>query len=162
MPWRTELHGDSHIVRFYRAVRRVGELEECDISLGGHSMGRGSVTVAEERLVPVRCPHFYVYADSRYQTCLDLECWMNGGSRPAWAKSLRRDGRTCVHGRSGISISARGPYVLPPGDNGRMAWQEDSCAEQSAMREFMAWALVNIGELGQEFDSTRILSARLN
>ena len=79
-------------------------------------------------------PHYYVYADKRYQVCCELRDWLNGKIKePDWLKSLQyhpNTKETCI-GEDGIDIAATGPMILPPDDNGVSGhdcrtWSEES------------------------------------
>lgn len=75
-------------------------------------------------------PHYYVYADERSKVCDEFVAWLNDGERPVWADSLViSETETECLGQEGIRILAVGPMILPPGDNGRLQWQQDSTKE---------------------------------
>jgi len=73
-------------------------------------------------------PHYYVYAEKRYEVCNQLCDWLNGKiEEPEWMKDLKinpKSNESCT-GPNGINISAVGPMVLPKDDNGRLNWQTD-------------------------------------
>jgi hypothetical protein len=70
-------------------------------------------------------PHYYVYADERYQVCKELQEWLNGGSDPEWRTQLERCSPEGVDGPNGIHIYSTGPFILPPADHGALNWQVD-------------------------------------
>jgi hypothetical protein len=85
-------------------------------------------------------PHLYVYHSNdltrdklseddndriRYMLACDLRYMLNGGPRPAWLDGYTRTDDHCITGPLGGTISAIGPMILPPNDNGRLAWMQD-------------------------------------
>jgi hypothetical protein len=80
-------------------------------------------------------PHYYLYGgyghdrseEFRIDATRDLCAWLNGERQaPAWARTLKRESPTEVTGACRIKILATGPMRLPPDDNGRLAWREES------------------------------------
>jgi len=78
-------------------------------------------------------PHYYVYADKRYEVCKELEAWLNGGPDPRWRFKLVRWTDESVKGPEGIHIYTTGPFILPPDDNGALNWQVDPDKKQERM-----------------------------
>lgn len=77
---------------------------------------------------------YYVYADDRYSVCKEIVRWLNNGVVPSWGKSLERISDVSCKGDDGISISTVGPMVLPPCDNGALAWRPDESGEARKKR----------------------------
>lgn len=86
-------------------------------------------------------PHYYVYGGEssddpyRYQVCKDLCKFLNYGERPSWIETLERMRPDNAVGENGIHITAVGPMILPPNDNGRLNWQTDQSEESKQKRE---------------------------
>jgi hypothetical protein len=79
-------------------------------------------------------PHYYVYADNRHIVCEELADYLNEVSKPPWIEKLQRTGEEYCDGPDGIHILAVGPYVLPPDDNGALAWQQDDSEKKQKER----------------------------
>ena len=87
-------------------------------------------------------PHYYVYGPKiddegeydrqRYQYCIDLENWLNGGKRPEWMNQMVRISEEYAVGRNGARISATGPVIDidPP----NLRWMQDESFEAQAER----------------------------
>ena len=82
-------------------------------------------------------PHYYVYADKRYEVCKQLENYLNGGPRPDWMDQLEihPDTEEACTGPDGIDISAVGPMILPADDNGALNWIQDYSVGMKHMRK---------------------------
>jgi hypothetical protein len=78
----------------------------------------------------IQTPHYYVYADKRYEVCKELQNWLNWDNDPDWRAKLVRCSSEGVDGPDGIHIYATGPFVLPPADNGTLNWQVDPNKKQ--------------------------------
>jgi hypothetical protein len=113
------------------------------------SYGSGTVVV---KTFDNSKPHLYVYyagnirpklitddesQTKRYIMARQLASYLNGDSPlPEWIEALKYTRSTprqiinCLDG----TISAVGPNVLPPNDNGRLAWRQDENEEAEADR----------------------------
>lgn len=104
------------------------------------SYGSGTVIVKSEYS---DYPHLYVYGydeNHRREIAIDLEIFLNHGRKlPDWVNRLQfhpNDENTLYDGK-GISISAVGPMVLPPDDNGALNWQVDMSDKAKYDRKFL-------------------------
>lgn len=82
-------------------------------------------------------PHLYVYSDTaidedrwmrdRYEMCIQLANYMNGGERPVWLNDIERLNEESAKSLTGASITATGPMVDidPP----KLIWRTDESHE---------------------------------
>lgn len=108
-----------------------------------------SGTVIVQRCDGVSSPWLYVYyaADlekhgitedeserKRSEYAEDLAVFLSGGPRPQWMDTYRREGATFVKNDLAGTISAVGPMILPPNDNGRLSWVQDESEQAKSDR----------------------------
>jgi hypothetical protein len=70
----------------------------------------------------------------RSEYAQDLAVFLNGGQRPTWMDTYRRVDPSFVRNQLNGTISAVGPMILPPNDNGRLSWKQDDSPAAEAAR----------------------------
>lgn len=85
----------------------------------------------------------------RYELAKDIEQYFNGGKRPTWLTDWSRKD-THYESPLGGTLTPTGPMILPPNDNGRLAWTTDeseiAVRHRKEMLQYLSQQIVDLKE----------------